>query len=120
MAQMAAGKPVVIGADLEVTGQGKTTRIKPTYWMNPATGEVGQVMTALPGGGAIGVARIDASSGAVEFQTADPRLSIDVTHKPLILLVWGGLWIVLIGGLMSTANRLRESRLRDRLAAAKA
>ena len=123
MAQMAAGKPVVVGARLAVTRDGKTTELKPLYQLNPATGEVGAVPAALPGGGEVAVTGIDASNGAVRLEMAGvktpARLSIDVTHKPLILLVWGGLWIVLAGGLMATANRLREARLRDRLAAAK-
>jgi len=123
MAQMAAGKPVVIGARLAVTRDGKTTELKPLYRLNPATGEVGAVPAALPGGGEVAVTGIDASNGAVRLEMAGvktpARLSIDVTHKPLILLVWSGLWIVLAGGLMATANRLREARLRDRLAAAK-
>ena len=123
MAQMAAGKPVVIGANLEVTQDGKTSKIKPLYQLNPGTGEVSSVPVSLPGGGALAVEGIDASNGAVRLAAAGiktpARLSIDVTYKPLIVLVWGGLWIVLIGGLLATVNRLRESLLRSRLAAAK-
>jgi cytochrome c-type biogenesis protein CcmF len=121
MAQMAAGKPVVIGANLEVTRDGKTFQVKPLYQLNPATGEVSATPVSLPGGGQLAVSGIDASNRAVRIEAAGvktpARLSIDVTHKPLIVLVWGGLWIVLAGGLMSTFNRLREARLRDRLAA---
>jgi cytochrome c-type biogenesis protein CcmF len=123
MAQMAAGKPVVIGANLEVTRDGKTVQVKPLYRLNPANGEVSAIPASLPGGGQLAVAGIDASNGAVKLEAAGiatpARLSIDVTHKPLIVLVWGGLWIVLAGGLMSTVQRLREARLRERLAAAK-
>jgi cytochrome c-type biogenesis protein CcmF len=124
MAQMAAGKPVVIGAAVEITRGGKTAQLKPLYQLNPATGEVSSAPAELPGGGQISVSGIDASNGAVRLDVAGvatpARLSVDVTHKPLIQLVWGGLYIVLIGGLMSTVNRVREARLRDKLAAAKA
>jgi len=123
MAQMAAGKPVVIGANLEVTRDGKTIQLKPLYQLNPGTGDVSSVPASLPGGGALAVSGIDASNGAVRLSAVGiqtpARLSIDVTYKPLIVLVWGGLWIVLIGGLLATVNRLRESLLRGRLAAAK-
>ena len=38
------------------------------------------------------------------------KLSIDVTRKPLIKLVWYGFYVVLIGGLIATFHRLREAR----------
>ncbi|HYL71889.1 MAG TPA: hypothetical protein VEY89_11370 [Candidatus Dormibacteraeota bacterium] len=43
------------------------------------------------------------------------RLSLDVTRKPLISLVWGGLYVVLAGGILSTLNRLRQVRKLDSL-----
>jgi cytochrome c-type biogenesis protein CcmF len=120
MAQMAAGKPVVIGANLEVVRDGKTVEIKPLYRLNAATGEVEAIPAAMPGGGQIAITGIDASNGAVRLEVGGvnlpARLSIDVTHKPLIQLVWGGLYIVLIGGLMSTIQRLRQSRMQERIA----
>jgi cytochrome c-type biogenesis protein CcmF len=124
MAQMAAGKPVVIGANLEISQDGKTTQIiKPLYRLNPASGEVEAIPAALPGGGQVAITGIDASSGAVRLEVAGvslpARLSIDVTEKPLIQLVWGGLYIVLIGGLMATVQRLRQARMADRIEEAK-
>jgi cytochrome c-type biogenesis protein CcmF len=124
MAQMAAGKPVVIGADLEVVKDGQTLPVKPLYQLNAATGQVEAIPAALPGGGQIAVTGIDATSGAVRLEVAGinlpARLSVDVTHKPLIQLVWGGLYIVLIGGLMATVSRLRQVRMQDRVAEGKA
>jgi cytochrome c-type biogenesis protein CcmF len=123
MAQMAAGKPVVIGANLEVTRDGKTSQIKPLYRLNPATGEVEAIPAALPGGGQVAITGIDASNGAVRLEVGGvslpARLSIDVTEKPLIQLVWGGLYIVLIGGLLATVQRLRQARMADRIEEAK-
>jgi cytochrome c-type biogenesis protein CcmF len=119
MAQMAAGKPVVIGAKLDVTRDGKTSQIKPLYRLNPATGQVEAIPAALPGGGQVAITGIDASNGAVRLEVdgvnLPARLSIDVTEKPLIQLVWGGLYIVLIGGLMATVQRLRQARMADRI-----
>jgi cytochrome c-type biogenesis protein CcmF len=120
MAQMAAGKPVTIGANLEIVGKDGLRQVKPLFRLNPATGETGGVPATLPGGGSIMVTGIDASNGAVQLQVAGvatpARLSVDVTHKPLIQLVWGGLYIVLFGGLLATVHRLREAR-RDRVTA---
>jgi cytochrome c-type biogenesis protein CcmF len=120
LAQMAADKPVTIGADLEITKNGQTHRVKPLYRLNPGTGEASGIVTGLPGGGAVVIGGIDATTGALHLETADPRLSIDVTHKPLIQLVWGGLYIVLIGGVLATVSRLRDARLREKRVAVKA
>jgi cytochrome c-type biogenesis protein CcmF len=123
MAQMAAGKPVVIGANLEVTRDGKTSQVKPLYRLNAATGEVEAIPAALPGGGQVAITGIDATSSAVRLEVGGislpARLSIDVTEKPLIQLVWGGLYIVLIGGLLATVQRLRQARMADRMEEAK-
>jgi cytochrome c-type biogenesis protein CcmF len=116
MAQMAAGKPVTIGANLEVTRGGVMQPIKALYRMNPADGRVETPPAPLPGGGQLMVAGINASSGAVQIEAegvANPaRLSVDVTKKPLIILVWGGLYVVLAGGLLSIFQRIREIRVR--------
>ena len=36
------------------------------------------------------------------------RLSLDVTRKPLIKMVWYGLYVVLAGGLLALAQRVRQ------------
>jgi cytochrome c biogenesis factor len=43
------------------------------------------------------------------------RLAVDVTRKPLIKMVWYGLWVVLAGGALSTFKRLRQSLRVDAL-----
>jgi cytochrome c-type biogenesis protein CcmF len=120
MAQMAAGKPVTIGANLEITQQGGTMQpLKALYKMNPADGRVETPPAPLPGGGQLVLAGINASSGAIQIQAegvANPaKLSVDVTRKPLIILVWGGLYVVLIGGLLSVFQRIRELRVREQV-----
>ena len=123
MAAMAAGKPITIGASLAVTRGGQTFDIKPLYRLNPASGQVETPPVSLPGGGAVFVSGINASSGAVQIEAAGVpspmKLSVDVTRKPLIQLVWFGLYIVIIGGGLATVQRLREVRVREKVAAAR-
>jgi len=122
MAQMESGGPMTIGAKVEVTQAGRTTQITPIYQMNPATGQVETPPLPLPGGGAVYVSGLNATNGAVQLEVmgvANPaRLSVDVTRKPLINLVWYGLYVVLAGGAMAALQRLREARIRDQVAAA--
>jgi cytochrome c-type biogenesis protein CcmF len=119
LAQMAANRPVTIGAVLEVTQGGRTATVRPLYRLDPADGKVETPPLLLPGGGAVRVGGINASSGKALIDLggiANPmRLSIDVTRKPLISLVWGGLYVVLAGGILATVNRFRQSRVLDAL-----
>jgi cytochrome c-type biogenesis protein CcmF len=118
MAQMAKGGMVTIGTVVEVKqADGTTTTVKPLYRLNPASGQVETPPMPLPGGGSIFVSGINASDGQVRFEVtgvSNPaRLSIDVTRKPLINLVWYGLYIVLLGGAIATTQRLRQAMKRD-------
>ncbi len=118
MAQMAKGGLVTIGTIVEVKqADGTVTTVKPLYRLNPASGQVETPPMSLPGGGAIFVSGINASGGQVQFEVtgvSNPaRLSIDVTRKPLINLVWYGLYIVLLGGAIATVQRLRQAMKRD-------
>jgi hypothetical protein len=119
LVQMAANRPVTIGAVLEVTRNGQTAAVRPLYRLNPADGRVETPPLALPGGGAVRVAGINASNGKVLLDLGGlpttAHLAIDVTQKPLISLVWGGLYVVLAGGILATINRLRQSRVLDSL-----
>jgi cytochrome c-type biogenesis protein CcmF len=119
MAQMASGGPVTIGAALEVTRDGRTTEVKPLYRLNPASGEVQTPPTPLQDGGSLFVSGINASDGAVQLELTGvdsrPKLAIDITRKPLIKLVWFGLFVVLAGGILATGHRLRELRIRESL-----
>ncbi len=122
LAAMAAGKPVTIGADLEVgRGGAPSVPVKALYRMDPASGQVETPPTPLPGGGAIYLAGINASAGAVQLEATGiasrGKLSLDITQKPLIQLVWGGLYIVLLGGILATIHRFRDAQKRERAAA---
>ncbi len=119
MAAMAAGKPMTVGAVLAVTRAGRTAAVKPLYRLDPANGTVETPPASLPGGGEIVVAGINATNGAVQLElagVANPaKLSLDVTRKPLIQLVWGGLYVVLLGGILATVQRFREMRVREKI-----
>jgi cytochrome c-type biogenesis protein CcmF len=114
LAQMASGKPVTIGTVIAVTRNGRTVRMRPLYKLDPASGRVESPPMALPGGGAIVVGAINASARAVDFGIEGvgdaAKLSIDVTRKPLIKLVWYGLYVVLFGGILALLHRLGDSR----------
>jgi cytochrome c-type biogenesis protein CcmF len=119
LVQMAAGQTVTVGAVLEVTQNGQTAPVRPLYRLNPADGRVDTPPLRLPGGGAVRIAGINASTGKVLLDlggVANPaHLALDVTSKPLISMVWGGLYVVLAGGILATINRLRQVRLLDSL-----
>jgi cytochrome c-type biogenesis protein CcmF len=116
---MASGQPVTIGATLAVTKNGQTTALTPLYKLNPASGAVETPPATLPGGGALFVSGINASNGAVQLEltgVANPaKLSVDVTRKPLIQLVWGGLYVILFGGILATVQRFRQMRKQESL-----
>ena len=124
MAQMQAGGTVAIGATLEVTRAGRSETVVPVYRFN-AGGDVEAPPSRLPGGGEVMLSAIDATSGAVQldFVGVGPqaaggkpaRLSVDVTRKPLIKLVWYGLYVVLAGGILATVQRLRQAFVLERV-----
>jgi hypothetical protein len=37
-------------------------------------------------------------------------LSVDVTHKPLIVLVWAGFYVMMAGGVLAFVKRARDAR----------
>jgi cytochrome c-type biogenesis protein CcmF len=125
-AAVAAGEPITVAARLEVVRDGSTATIAALYRIFP-DGQVEAPPVALPGGGTASVVAINAGSGAIQLEVAnlDPsryparpaRLSVDITVKPLIALVWWGLYVVLGGGLLATLHRLHESKVLEALAA---
>lgn len=119
MVAMAAGRTVTVGAVLEVTQNGKTAGVRPLYRLNPTDGRVDTPPLPLPDGGAVRISGINASSGKVRLDlggVANPgHLALDVTTKPLISMVWGGLYVVLAGGILATVNRVRQARQLDAL-----
>jgi hypothetical protein len=120
---MRAGGQMTIGAVLRVRRGGRDEEIRPLYRFRQ-DGYVESPPTALASGGNVILSGINASEGAVRLELAGlggggagvpARLSIDVTRKPLIRLVWYGLYIVLAGGLAAALNRRKQVVVLDRL-----
>ena len=78
--------------------------------------------TPLPGKGRLRIKRVSPNEGTCEIElmgvaaggdlkpaTAE-TLSIDVTTKPLISLVWGGFYVMMAGGLLALLRRAKDSR----------
>jgi cytochrome c-type biogenesis protein CcmF len=126
---MSTGAPITVGAALEVTTPEGSERIHPVYSFTQAGPRAGQVMNPpvqVFGGGLLRVGGINAGDGAVRLETVGvgpetegipAKLSVDVSRKPLIVLVWSGLLVILVGGLFSTVARYREARTWEREAA---
>ncbi|MFL6233152.1 MAG: heme lyase CcmF/NrfE family subunit [Thermoanaerobaculia bacterium] len=119
VAALNAGHSSTVGAELAVTQGGRTVKVTPIYRLDPANGTVETPPTPLPGGGTITLAGINTSNRAVQLVTAGVaspmKLSIDLTRKPLIQLVWGGLYVVLIGGILAMIQRFRQARVLEGL-----
>lgn len=130
MVQLAAGGSVELGAKLEVRRNGEKQEVSPRYRFS-RDGRVESPPAGLPGQGFVALTGIDPQGGRIALeilgstsQARPARLSIDVTRKPLIFLVWAGLYVILAGGAISTFERWRGSRkvdeIDDKVAAAQA
>ena len=122
LVNMSAGKPVAIGAVLEVTRAGRTERVEPVYRFEQS-GRTEFPPLSLPGGGRVAVGAINATAGAVELlfdglgstAAVPARLSLDVTRKPLVSLVWWGMYVIFAGGTLALVARARQLRKLDDL-----
>jgi cytochrome c-type biogenesis protein CcmF len=122
---LASGEQIAVGAAVDVSFDGQTQRVVPVYAFT-ARGAVTAQPITLPGGGGIAVTGINASDGKVQLdlyglaggEVVPARLSLDVTKKPLIQLVWYGLYVILAGGLLSMWRRFQQARRHDEVAAA--
>ncbi len=122
LAQMESGGPVTVGAALEVRRNGDSHRVLPLYRFQ-TDGRIESPGAPLPGGGTIFLTGINATDGSVQLVArglavaatagAPPKLSLDVSRKPLINLVWYGLYIVLAGGGLAAVHRYKQARALD-------
>ncbi len=101
MVQLAAGRPVELGAKLEIRRDGVKQDVVTRYRFS-SDGRVESPPAALPGQGYVAMTGIDPRGGRIALdilgatsQARPARLSIDVTRKPLIFLVWAGLYVIL-------------------------
>ncbi len=128
LAQMEAGMPITIGAALTVSKDGVAERVTPLFTFTQQ-GLADSPPAVLPVGGAVRVASMNPAEGTVQLDLSGlggvtdeipPRLALDVTEKPLIQLVWFGLYIILAGGLLAMIQRFRQMRVLERVAAGRA
>lgn len=120
--QLAAGRPVEVGARLLVTRQGQAEEVRTVYRFD-RSGQVDSPPTVLASQGAVAMTGLDPQTGQVQIafsasgdmSPVPPRLSVDVTRKPLIILVWYGLYVILAGGLLSTWKRFKQSERVDEI-----
>jgi len=121
------GGAFTIGTKLAVTAAGKTEEVTPKFIVTLG-GPEGQRMenpeSPVPGTGKglVRIRRVSPNDSAVEleFLGLDPSgdlkaatpesLSIDVTTKPLISLVWGGFYVMMLGGILAMLKRARDAR----------
>jgi cytochrome c-type biogenesis protein CcmF len=78
--------------------------------------------TALSGKGRLKLLKVSPNEGICEIEllgvapggdlkpATGETLSVDVTTKPLISLVWGGFYVMMAGGLTALVRRARDSR----------
>ena len=125
MLALQEGGAVTIAALLDLKVDGETTRVSPLYRFS-ASGAIDAQPLVLPMGGAVRVSGINANEGKVQIDVVGlgtdaegqpPRLAIDVTRKPLIQLVWFGLYIILFGGLLAGWHRWQQARQYDAIMA---
>jgi hypothetical protein len=126
-AMMRGEKTILVLTDLTITPpDGSKHDMTIRYVFHPDGREPEAEELAIPGlaGAKVRVLAVSPSDGAVvvrlmgvsknpadEFQAATVEsLSVDVTRKPLIALVWGGFYVMMAGGLFAFVKRAREAR----------
>lgn len=125
LARMASGQAFTIAAKLEATVAGATVPLEALYKVSPG-GRAEFPPVALPGGGRLALAGINASAGSARLMIEDAageaggspaRLSLDVTHKPLVSLVWWGVYVAMAGGLLAIVARSKQVKSLEAVAA---
>jgi len=126
-AMMKGDKSVLVLTDLTITpadGTKHDVTVKYTFFMDRGEGESPeQDIPGIPGG-RLQVLAVSPNDGAVvvrlqgvsknpadEHRAATTEsLSVDVTRKPLISLVWGGFYVMMSGALVALFKRAKEAR----------
>jgi len=118
-AAAASGGAIEVGARVAITREGESepALITPIYRLGPGQ-QVATPPAPIPGGGSIVFASINPNDGTVllalnglgDSEAVPAKLALDVSKKPLIKLVWWGLYVIMAGGLLSTFYRLRDAR----------
>jgi cytochrome c-type biogenesis protein CcmF len=125
---MTGGGMVEVGATLLVDYQGEQHTVTPRLRVveDPETGApvLEETPVDLPGGETIALLNLEPSMRLIILQGAGPafeqlqvqpeRAVITVSTKPLVLLVWVGLIIGVLGGGIAALRRYNEGRVRLR------
>jgi len=71
-----------------------------------------RVVQVSPNDGAVMLRLVGVSKNPADEHHAATveSLSVDVTHKPLIALVWGGFYVMMAGGVLAFVKRARDAR----------
>jgi len=118
---------ILVLTDLTITPpDGSTHDLTVKYVFHLDTKEADAEELDIPGipGGKVSVLAVSPNDGAVvvrlrgvsknpadEFHAATVEsLSVDVTRKPLIALVWAGFYVLMAGGLLAFVKRTKEAR----------
>jgi cytochrome c-type biogenesis protein CcmF len=126
-AMMQGGKEVLVLTDLTITppdGSKHDATVRYVYHMDGSEPDAPELEVPGVPGAFVSVIAVSPSDGAVvlrlrgiskdpaaEFQAATREsLSVEVTRKPLINLVWGGFYVMMAGGLLALVKRTREAR----------
>ncbi|HTR03972.1 MAG TPA: cytochrome c biogenesis protein CcsA [Thermoanaerobaculia bacterium] len=126
-AMMTGGSRILVIADLILTPpDGSSHDVEVRYTWDMARQEADAPSSALPGypDAKARMLSVSPNDGSVilrlagvsknpkeEFQAATTEsLSVDVTRKPLIALVWGGFYVMMAGGLLAFVKRAGEAR----------
>ena len=126
-AMLQGKKEVLVLTELTITppdGSKHDVTLRYLYHMDGAEAEAPE--TEVPGhpGGFMRVMAVSPSDGAVALRlrgiSKDPALehqaatreslSLEVTRKPLISLVWAGFYVLMAGGILALVKRAREAR----------
>ena len=121
---MNSGGPIKVGAKLSVVYNGKTSEVEPTIQVSSdaTTGDqkLEHIATALPGGQTITLLEVDPTNRMVLLEGKGAGLDtlpvvpakavITVSVKPLVVFVWIGLVIGVIGGMIAVLRRYLEGR----------
>ena len=126
-AMMRGEKHILVLTDLTITppdGSQHDTTVKSTFYLDGRPTEAEELDIPGVSGGKMRVLAVSPNDGAVvlrltgvsknpaeEFQAATVEsLSVEVTRKPLIALVWGGFYVMMAGGILAFVKRSGEAR----------
>ncbi len=111
------GGQYVAYADVDVTVGGRTTRVSPGLKASAAGTE--PIVAQVPELGPLTVARMDADNGRVAVlppataAAAVSVITVDMSTKPLVNLVWVGALLMLLGTAIAGVRRAGEQVVRE-------